>query len=99
VNRFATLCIAIATGIARDRSQRRRAMLALTVITLVVLFVGVVFLWNTFPAHPIFFAIYWLACGWFAICMCLLAIYDLLSVVRQGRREREEMRRRIFRDD
>ena len=99
MNRFATLCIAIATGIARDRSQRRRAMLALTVLTLVVLFVGVVFLWNVFPAHPIFFAIYWLACGWLAICMCLLAVYDLLSVVRQGRREREEMRRRIFRDD
>jgi hypothetical protein len=99
VNRFAALCIAIATGIARDRGQRRRTMFALTILTLVVFFIGVAFLWNIFPAHPLFFALYWLACGWLAICMCLLAIYDLLSVARQGRREREEMRRRIFRDD
>jgi hypothetical protein len=99
VSRFAQLAVAIATGIARNQAQRRRAMFVLTSSALAMLALGVTLLWNVFPQHPLFFAIYWLACVWLTICVLLLAIYDLVMVVRAGRREREAARRQIFGND
>jgi hypothetical protein len=99
VSRPVQLAIAIATGIARNQSQRRRAMFALTVAALLLLLAGVTALWNAFPEHPLFFAIYWMACGWLSICVMLLAVYDLMMVVRRGRKEREAARREIFGND
>jgi membrane protein implicated in regulation of membrane protease activity len=98
VNRFLQLTIAITTGIARDQSQRRRVMFALTLAALAMLFLGTFLLWSTFAAHPLFFAIYWLACVWLVICVLLLAIYDLLQVIRHGREEHAAARRKIFKD-
>ena len=99
MNRFIQLAVAIATGIARSQAQRRRVMFVLTTSALALLFIGITVLWNVFPGHPLFFAIYWLACGWITICVLLLAIYDLLMVVRRGRQERESARRQFFGND
>lgn len=90
--------IRIATGIARDQRQRRRTISALLAATLVLLGLGVFPLWDSFATHPLFFAIYWLVCAWLTICVLLLAIYDLLMVIRRGREERAAARRRIFPD-
>ena len=92
------LIIQISTGIARDQRQRRQVMSGLLATALVLLGLGVFPLWNVFPTHPLFFAIYWLVCGWITICVLLLPIYDLLMVIRAGREEREAARRRIFKD-
>jgi uncharacterized membrane protein len=99
VSRLVQLSVAIATGIARSQSQRRRAMFALTVAALLLLLVGITVLWSVFPDHPLFFAIYWMACAWLAICVMLLAVYDLMMVVRRGRKERESARRELFGND
>lgn len=96
VNRFLQFSVAIAVGIARDQTMRRRAMFVLTLTALGMVFVGCVILWNVFVEHPIFFALYWLACGWITICVMLIAIYDLLQVIRAGREARREARKRIL---
>jgi hypothetical protein len=88
--------IKIARGIARDQSQRRRAIAAILTVAILLLGLGLFPLWNLFPAHPLFFAIYWLACAWLTICVLLLAIYDLLMILRQGRAEHAAARRRMF---
>ena len=90
--------LSIAAGIARDQSQRRRAMFVLTLAALAMLFAGTFALWTALAAHPLVFAIYWLACGWLVICVLLLAIYDLLVVIRRGREEHIAARREIFKD-
>lgn len=98
MNRFPALILAISRGIARDQTQRRRAMSALLGASLLMLAVGIFPLWGVFATHPLFFAIYWLACAWLTTCALLLAIYDLVMVFRRAREERESARRRIFQD-
>jgi hypothetical protein len=98
VDKFLRLVFQVSTGIARDQRRRRQIMAALLAAALALLGLGVFPLWNAFAAHPLFFALYWLLCGWLTICVLLLAIYDLLMVIRAGREEREAARRRIFQD-
>ena len=73
-------------------------MSALLAASLGMLALGIFPLWNVFATHPLFFAIYWLICAWLTTCAALLAIYDFLMVIRRGRQERAEARRRIFQD-
>lgn len=82
------LVISVTTGIAFEQRIRRQAMFALTLAALVMLFVGVTFLWHAFADHPLFFAIYWLVCAWLTISAMLLSIYDLLVVIRRQRADR-----------
>lgn len=96
MKRFAGLVLRLSAGIARDQHQRRQAISTLLIVVLAMFALGVFALWNTFATHPLFFALYWLACGWFTICVALLAAYDLLMVIRRGREERAAARRRIF---
>lgn len=96
---FAGFVLRLTTGIARDQDRRRQAISALLVVVLAMLALGVFALWTTFTTHPLFFALYWLACGWITICVALLAAYDLLMVIRRGREERAAARRRILGDD
>jgi len=96
VNRFLELIVSISFGIARDQRVRRKALFALTFAALVMLFTGATVLWNFFVAHPIFFALYWLACSWLVICDILLALFDLLTVINAGEEARHKARRKIF---
>jgi hypothetical protein len=98
MNRFLRNILAIAAGIAHSQRQRRGAMFALTLAALGTVFIGIFPFWNLFAAHPLFFAIYWLVCVWLVICVLLLAIYDLLMVMRRGREEHAAARREIFKD-
>jgi uncharacterized membrane protein len=98
MNRFLQLVIGIATGIALSQAQRRRVMFVLTLGSIIMLFGGTFLLWGSFVKHPLFFAVYWLVCVWIVICVLLLAIYDLLQVMRRGREERAAARRNIFKD-
>jgi hypothetical protein len=89
---------AVATGLARRRESRRRVMFALTLVSLVILFAGATVLWASLAARPLAFVLYWFACGWITLCVILLAIYDILDVMAQCRRDRSAARRRIFKD-
>jgi len=90
--------VGVAGGIALNQWQRRRAMFFLTLATIAMLALGTFVIWDSFRGHPIFFVVYWFACGWLAICVMLLAIYDLLMVIRRGRREHEAARKKMFKD-
>ncbi|MGH8045770.1 MAG: hypothetical protein ACREKL_00870 [Chthoniobacterales bacterium] len=98
MNRFLNFCVAVSIGIMRDQFQRRRVMFILVLASLCMLAAGTFLLWNFFTTHPLAFALYWLACGWLLICVILLAVYDLLMVMRRGREERSAARRKIFKD-
>jgi MFS-type transporter involved in bile tolerance (Atg22 family) len=95
VKRFLQLILAIAIGIALDQRTRRRAMFFLTIAALLLVFLGVTLLWPVFVNHPLFFAIYWLVCVWITICVMLVAIYDLLLVIRAGREAKRAARREM----
>ena len=98
MRKFLQLVLAIATGLALSQTQRRRTMFMLTLGALIMLFGGAFPLWQIFTKHPLFFAIYWLACVGIVICVLLLSIYDLLQVMRRGREEHNAARREIFKD-
>lgn len=70
-------------------------MFFLTLAALLLAFLGSTVLWSVFVQHPLFFAIYWLACAWITICVMLMAIYDLLMVIRSGRAARRAARREM----
>lgn len=96
MNRFIQLCASIATGVLHSRTARRRAMFALTLAAAALLFAGAVPLWPFLLDRPFLFALYWLLCGWLTVCTMLLAIYDLVQVLREGRAARRAARREIF---
>lgn len=88
--------IEITRGLALDQTLRRTAMSALIMGALGMVFVGVFLFWSLFVEHPIFFAIWWLVCGWLLLTAALLAIYDLLVVMRSGREAKKREQRRIL---
>ncbi|MGC1481518.1 MAG: hypothetical protein WA771_13535 [Chthoniobacterales bacterium] len=92
------LILRITTGIALDQRVRRKAMFAITLAALALLFVGTTLLWSTFADHPVFFAIYWLICAWLTVSAMLLSIYDLLVVTRRHRAERRRALDELKRD-
>ena len=98
MSKLLRLVLAISTGIARDQAQRRRVMFILLLAALSMLAAGTFPLCSFFATHPLAFAIYWLVCGWIVICVMLMAIYDLLVVLRRGREEHRAARRATFKD-
>ena len=56
-------------------------------VALIVLFVGYAVLDRWLQDHPLAFVVYWAACAWITLLCVLLAIFDLLLVRAQGRRE------------
>ncbi|MFY8217347.1 MAG: hypothetical protein ACOVMP_12185 [Chthoniobacterales bacterium] len=88
----------ISRAVAADQPVRRKAMLVLLSAALGMVFVGCFILWNFFVEHPLFFAIYWLACGWLVVTAVLLAVYDIVCVLRDARSTRRSEQKRIFTD-
>ena len=70
-------------------------MFVLLIAALVMLFAGNTFLAGTLPL-PWGFMIYWAVCAWLTLAALLLALWDLLLLRAEARRERrrleEEMR-------
>jgi uncharacterized membrane protein len=98
MNRYVNFCIAVSIGILRDQWQRRRVIFILLLAALSMFAAGTFLLGNYFATHPLAFAIFWLVCVFVLICVILLAVYDLLIVMRKGRAERRTARRHIFKD-
>ncbi|MFL6585141.1 MAG: hypothetical protein ACJ8KU_11570 [Chthoniobacterales bacterium] len=89
-----------ARGLVRERKTRRAAMLLTLVVALLMMTCGATFLDGALNAHehPIWFLLYWLACGWLTTLALLLAAYDLLIVRRDSRAARETLRRQAAAD-
>ena len=63
---------------------------------LVMLFFGATFLDRWLREHPVLFLFYWLACAWTTLTAVLLALYDLLAIRAEVRRERRRLASEIL---
>ncbi len=63
---------------------------------LVMLFFGATFLDGWLREHPVLFLFYWLACAWATLTAVLLALYDLLVIRAEVRRERRRLAAEIL---
>ena len=81
-------------GLIRDRNTRRKAMFVLIVLALLLLFGGSTFLQAPLNPreHPLGFLLFWIICGWLAFTAVLLAIFDVLIVKLESRREQRALR-------
>ncbi len=79
-------------GIIRDQAMRRRAIFALLVVTMLLLFAGVTLLETTLRAHPVWFLLFWLGVGWLTLAVMLLALFDLLAVRALARKAKRNLR-------
>lgn len=63
---------------------------------LVMLFFGATFLDGWLREHPVLFIFYWLACAWGTLTAVLLALYDLLALRAEARREKRRLAKEIL---
>lgn len=73
----------IAHTLLGSRYLRRKILLYLCVVVVTMTAVGAWPLSDTLMTNPWVFVLYWLFCGGITIFMTLLAIYDLLAVVKE----------------
>ena len=83
----------------RDQRMRRTLMFYCSLGSVLMLFVGSVFLDDILRARPVFFVVWWGACAWLMLASLLLAVFDMLAIRAAARRERRELARRIFKEN
>lgn len=96
MQRSADLVIAITRGLIRSQQSRRSAMFGILIAALVMLFCGSTFLSGLLREHPVGFIFYWAACAWLTLTSVLLALFDLVAVRAQARREKQQLKAKIF---
>ncbi len=91
--RSASFAVHATRGVLRDQTMRRKAMFAITLVAVVLLFCGATFLAPALDPHarPGWFLFYWAVCAWITMTAVLLAIFDLLVVRAQGRAARRTL--------
>ena len=82
--------ILMTRGILLDPRVRRWAMFVLLMVALVMLFAGNTFLAGVLPI-PWGFAIYWAVCLWLTLTALMLALWDILMLRVEARRERRRI--------
>ena len=87
--------IQVSKGLIRDQRARRTLMFYTVLVSLVLLFAGSTFLWPLLREHPFFFLAYWAGCAWITLLAVLLALYDMMKVRTEVRRERRRLEREL----
>ncbi|MCE9612147.1 MAG: hypothetical protein K8R23_18270 [Chthoniobacter sp.] len=87
--------IQVSKGLIRDQRARRTLMFYSVLVVLVMIFVGSTLLWAWLREHPILFIGYWFGCAWITLLAMLLALYDLVKVRGEMRRERRRLEREL----
>lgn len=84
-------------GVIRDPKVRRKAMFVLIGVSLLLLLAGSTFLQAPLNPreHPLGFLLFWIICGWLTFTAVLLAIFDMLMVRLESRRERRAVRENL----
>jgi hypothetical protein len=84
-------------GVIRNQTARRKAMFAVLVIALVLLFSGSTFLVSMLnpQEHPMRFILFWFICAWLTLTAILLAIFDLLMVRLEARKARRGLQEKF----
>lgn len=83
------VALGLAAGwvIIRHRPYRRNLLFGLTLVTLLMVFLGAAPLTAVLSQRPFAFAVYWIACFFLVGFVLLLAVYDLIAI-RQEHRQR-----------
>ena len=90
------LVFAIAKGVIRDATMRRKVMGGCVLAACAMVLAGSTFLAQPLRDSPWLFLIFWAACAWVTVTSILLAIFDLLVVRAAARHERERLRKEVF---
>ena len=83
----ANFILQITKGILRNRTMRRRLLSWIVMAVLAWVAVGVFLLDDFLMAYPFLFLVYWGACFCLTITLALLAIYDMLAVRAEIKKE------------
>lgn len=78
----------IAKAMLRDRGTRRKWIARWLFFTLVWMAAGLWLIDGWLEQNVLWFAGWWLFCGFLAIVLVIFALYDWLSVIREEREER-----------
>ena len=89
------LLLGYTRGLIVDQHLRRLTMFYLLIGTMVMVFVGALFVFD-WREHPRRFVLYWLVVGWMTMTVTLLSMYDLLLLRVQHRLLRRELRKRML---
>jgi predicted membrane protein len=95
--RTSSFIIHATRGMVRDQTTRRRIMFILLLVALALLFSGMTFLQTTLNprARPVWFILFWVVCGWLTLTALLLAVFDLLMVKLESRKEQRLLRQTL----
>jgi protein-S-isoprenylcysteine O-methyltransferase Ste14 len=87
-------------GVIRDQKTRRQSMVITLILALLLLFSGSTFLQPFLNPHehPARFVFFWIICGWFTIAAILLAIFDLIMMRLEARRQEQSLREELRRE-
>ena len=89
------LLTGVSAALLREKSSRRKIMFYTSVLTMVVVFGGVLFLTPLLAKSPLLFLTYLLFCLGGALFMVLLALYDMAMIRRQHRSELMKLRNEV----
>lgn len=87
--------LAVGTVVLRDRRLRRNLLFGLTLLTLLLVSGGAIFLGDVPREHPMAFLLFWGLCFLLAGFLLLLAFYDLLAVRKEHRNRVRALEREI----
>ena len=87
--------IQVSKGLIRGQRARRTLMFYSVLMALVMIFAGSTFLWAWLRGHPLLFLTYWAGCAWITLLAFLLALYDMVQVRGEARRERRRLEREL----
>ncbi len=78
--------MAFGTVVLKNRRFRRNALFGLTLLTLLLVFGGAVFLGDGLMKSPLAFLLFWGICFLMVGLVLMLALYDLLAVRKEHRK-------------
>lgn len=87
--------MAFGSVVLKERRLRRNALFGLTLLTLLLVFGGTVFLGDGLMKNPVAFLAFWGICFLMVGLVLLLALYDLLAVRKEHRRRVKDLERQL----
>ena len=91
------VAMGLAAGLllVRHRFHRRNLLFVLTLLTLVMVFLGAVPLTGLLGESPFRFALYWIACFFLVGFVLILAIYDLIMIRKEHRERMKQLEKEL----
>ncbi len=87
--------MAFGAVVLKDRGLRRNMLFGLTLLTLLLVFGGTVILGDGLMRNPAAFLLFWGICFLLVGLVLMLALYDLLAVRKEHRKQARDLERRL----